>query len=102
MTSKKRAYWRAQANGLKPLFQVGKEGLSDEFIKQADDALRARELIKLRVLIETAPESPKEIAGMVAAATGSEVIQVVGGSMVFYRYNPELHKKDKKNKRKSK
>lgn len=96
MTSKERAAWRSKANSLKPLFQVGKEGLSDEFIKQADDALTARELIKLRVLIETSPESPKDIAAKVAQATGSEVIQVVGGSMVFYRYNPELHKKPKK------
>lgn len=93
MTSKKRAEWRAAANTLEPLFQVGKGGVNDALIKQTDDALKARELIKLRVLLETSPEKPKEIAEKLAAATASEVIQVVGGSMVFYRYNPDLHKK---------
>ena len=62
MTSKERAYWRSQANGMQPLFQVGKGGISDALIKQTDDALTARELIKIKVLLETAPEKPKEIA----------------------------------------
>ncbi len=96
MTSKERAAWRSKANTLEPLFQVGKGGINDALIAQTDDALRARELIKLRVLLETSPEKPKEIAQKLAAATGSDVIQVVGGSMVFYRYNPELHKDEKK------
>ena len=99
MTSKERASWRSKANGLEPLFQVGKGGINDALIAQTDDALRARELIKLRVLLETSPEKPKEIAQKLAAATGSEVIQVIGGSMVFYRYNPELHKDEKKKRR---
>ena len=55
MTGKERAALRAQANGLDPLFQVGKGGVSDALIKQTDDALTARELIKLKVLLETAP-----------------------------------------------
>ncbi|NMP38419.1 MAG: YhbY family RNA-binding protein [Clostridiales bacterium] len=96
MTSKERAALRAQANTLEPLFQVGKGGISDALIAQTDDALNARELIKLKVLLESAPESPKDTAAAIAAATGSEVVQVVGGSMVFYRFNPELHKKKKK------
>lgn len=96
MTSKKRAEWRVKANTLEPLFQVGKGGISDALVVQTDDALRARELIKLKVLLETSPESPKEIAAKLAEKTNSEVIQVVGGSMVFYRFNPELHKKNAK------
>lgn len=51
MTGKERAALRAQANGLVPLFQVGKGGISDALIKQTDDALEARELIKLKVLL---------------------------------------------------
>lgn len=96
MTSKERAALRGQANTLEPLFQVGKGGISDALIKQTDDALKARELIKLKVLLESAPEKPKEIANKLAQATASEVVGVIGGSMIFYRYNPELHKKDKK------
>ena len=96
MTSKERASWRAKANGLEPLFQSGKGGVSDALIKQTDDALRARELIKIRVLLETTPETPKAIAATLAQATHSEVIQVIGGSIVLYRYNEDLHKNDGK------
>ena len=96
MTSKERANLRAQANSLEALFQVGKGGISDALIKQTDDALTARELIKIKVLLETAPEKPKEIAQKLAEATNSECVGVIGGSMIFYRYNPELHKDEKK------
>ena len=98
MTGKERAALRAQPNGLEPLFQVGKGGVSDALIKQTDDALTARELIKLKVLLETAPARPRDIADEIAAATGAEVVSVVGGSMVFYRYSEKLHEKDKKEK----
>ena len=96
MTSKERANLRAQANGLQPVFQVGKGGISDALIKQTDDALTARELIKIKALLETAPEKPKELAQKIAAATNSECVGVIGGSMIFYRYNPEKHKDEKK------
>ncbi|MGN1161335.1 MAG: YhbY family RNA-binding protein [Candidatus Fimenecus sp.] len=96
MTSKERAELRGQANTMQPLFQVGKGGISDALIKQTDDALTARELIKIKVLLETAPEKPKEIAQKLAEATNSECVGVIGGSMIFYRYNPELHKDEKK------
>lgn len=95
MTGKERAALRAEAHTFEPLFQVGKGGISDALIRQTDDALEARELIKLKVLLETAPESPKEIAAKIAAATHSEVISVVGGSMIFYRYSEKLHQKQK-------
>lgn len=98
MTSKERAKLRGQANGLQPLFQVGKGGVSDALIKQTDDALTARELIKIKVLLETSPQKPKEVAQQLAEATNSECVGVVGGSMIFYRYNPELHKDEKKGK----
>ena len=96
MTSKQRARFRAQANRPEPLFQSGKGGISDALIQQVDDALTARELIKIKVLLETTPESPKAIAAQLAAATGSEVIQVIGGSIVLYRYSEKLHEKDGK------
>ncbi|MBQ7654615.1 MAG: YhbY family RNA-binding protein [Clostridia bacterium] len=99
MTGKERAMLRSQANSLEPLFQIGKGGISDAFIKQAQDALYKRELIKLKVLLETSPITPRQAADEIAEKTGSEVVQVVGGSMIFYKYNPELHKDEKKKKR---
>ena len=93
MTGKERAAFRAQANHLEPLFQVGKGGMSDALIKQTDDALRARELIKVKVLLESSPITPRETADELAKATGAEVIQVVGGVIVLYRERPELKEK---------
>lgn len=103
MTSKRRAELRGQANRLEPLFQVGKGGISDALIAQTNDALRAHELIKLKVLLESAPETPREIADKLAEATGSQVVQVIGGSMIFYKENPELQaeKKNKETQKKS-
>lgn len=98
MTGKERAQFRAQANTLDPLFQIGKGGMSDALIAQIEDAFRTRELIKLKVLLESAPETPREFADIIAAVTGSEVIQVIGGSLVFYRENPDLGKEKVKKK----
>ncbi len=98
MTSKERAQLRAQANTLEPLFQIGKGGISDALVEQTADALRKRELIKLKVLLESAPESPREFADKLAEATGSEVVQVVGGSIVFYKENPDKDKEPAKKK----
>ena len=98
MTSKERAQLRAQANGLEPLFQIGKGGISEALVEQTADALRKRELIKLKVLLESAPESPREFADKLAEATGSEVVQVVGGSIVFYKENPDKDKENTKKK----
>lgn len=93
MTGKERAKFRAQANSLEPLFQVGKGGMSEALIKQTDDALRARELIKVKVLLESSPITPRETADELAKATGAEVIQVIGGVIVLYRESPELKEK---------
>lgn len=93
MTGKERAAFRAQANSLEPLFQVGKGGMSEALIKQTDDALKARELIKVKVLLESSPITPRETADELAKATGAEVIQVIGGVIVLYRESPELKQK---------
>ena len=78
------------------LFQVGKGGVNDALIAQTDDALRARELIKLKVLVETSPVSAREAADEIAAKTGADVVQVIGGVIVLYRYSEELHRPKKK------
>ena len=93
MTGKERAAWRAKANSIEPLFQIGKGGLNDGIIKQTDDALRARELIKLKVLLDSSPISVRDAANEIAEKTGAEVIQVIGGVIVLYRESEELKQK---------
>ena len=88
MDSKTRAKLRSLANPIEAILQVGKNGLGDALQKQVDDALTAREMIKLTVL-ETCPETPREMAAALAAATGAEVVQVVGRKVTLYRKNPE-------------
>ncbi len=99
MTSKERAALRAKANPLEPIIQIGKEGISDNLIAQIDDALDTRELIKIRVHLETAPEAPRAFADKVAAATQAEVIQVIGGVIVLYREADEARMMAKKKQR---
>ena len=93
MTSKQRAALRAQANQLPAVFQVGKEGVSAAVAAQMCEAFRTRELLKGKALLETCPQTPREAAEALAAMTDSQVVQVVGGSMVFFKENPELRKK---------
>ena len=101
MTSKERAALRAESHHLEPIFQIGKGGLSEAFFKQVDEALTTRELIKVRVLLETTPISPKEAATELAAHTGAEVIGVVGGVIILYRYSKEKHDKKEQNIKKA-
>ena len=99
MTSKERAQLRAKANGLEPVIQIGKEGISDNLLTQIDDTLDARELIKIRVHLETAPKTPKELAQEIAYPLGAEIIQVIGGIIVLYREADEEKIAEKKKKR---
>ncbi len=98
MTSKERAALRAKAHTLTPVTQIGKNGISEELIRHVDEALTARELIKVKVLLETTPIRPKEAAVELAAATGAEICGVVGGVIILYRYSQELHDKEKQKK----
>lgn len=99
MTSKERATWRAKANTLEPIIQIGKEGITDNLITQIDDTLDVRELIKIRVHLETAPQTPKEIAPQLAQRLGADVIQVIGGVIVLYREADPQRIEEKKRKR---
>ena len=91
LTSKQRAQLRGLANGIDTILQIGKDGIGKNLVKQADDALEARELIKGKVL-ENSPLSPREGAEELARATRSEVVQVIGTKFVLYR---ETHSKPK-------
>jgi len=84
MTSKQRAYLRGLANTIDSIFQIGKGGISDNLIKQLNDALEARELIKISVL-ETAPDTAKDIGVEIAEATNSTLVQVVGNKITLFK-----------------
>lgn len=88
LTSKQRAVLWGMANSMDTIFQVGKGGISDTLVAQTDDALRARELIKLRVL-ENSGYTAREAAEQLAEQTGSDVVQVIGSRFVLYRRNPK-------------
>ena len=92
LTSKQRAQLRGLASTMDTILHVGKDGISDNLVKQADDALEARELIKGRVL-ENSMYTPREAAEEPSAATRSEVVQVIGSKFVLYRYQ---HNKEKR------
>ena len=77
LTSKQRAYLRGLASNEDTIMQIGKGGISDNLIKTVSDALEARELIKLKVL-ENSDESPRSAAELLAQATNSEVVTVIG------------------------
>ncbi len=91
MNSKQRAFLRGLSNNLTPIFQVGKNGISENLVKQVSDALEARELIKINVL-ETSPDDISEIANTLAERTNSAIVQIVGNKITLFR----LRKKDSK------
>lgn len=99
MTSKERAYWRGKANSLEPIIQIGKEGISENLLTQIDDTLDTRELIKVRVHLETAPDAPRAFADEIGEKLGADVIQVIGGVIVLYRKADPNKIAEKKKKR---
>ncbi len=84
LTSKQRSYLRGLANTMDPIFQVGKGGIGDNLVKQFNDALEARELIKATVL-RNAEADAREISGEIAERTGADVVQVIGNRFVLYK-----------------
>ena len=91
LPSKQRAQLRGLANNIDTILHIGKDGIGDNLIRQADDALEARELIKGKVL-ENSMLSAREGAEELARATRSQVVQVIGTKFVLYR---ETHSKEK-------
>lgn len=90
LTSKQRSHLRGLANTIDPIFQVGKGGIGDNLIKQFNDALEARELVKATVL-RNAEEGVREICEEIAQKTGADVVQVIGSRFVLYKES-EKHK----------
>ncbi len=88
LNSKQRAKLRGIASTYDTIFQVGKGGISDTLIAQVEDALRKRELIKLRVL-DNSMYSSREAAEEIAEKTGADVVQVIGSRFVLFKRNPK-------------
>ncbi len=91
MTSKQRAYLRSLSNQIDSIFQVGKQGISDNLIKQINDALKARELIKIKVL-ENVEAPIKDIAEEISLQTDSIIVQIMGNKITLYKRNKDKTK----------
>lgn len=90
MKGRDRATLRAEAHHLSPAVHVGTQGLTEALIESLEDALRTRELVKVK-LGKGADLDPREAAATLSGRTGSEVIQVIGRTLTLYRENPDLH-----------
>ena len=88
LTGKQKRYLRAMGNEMVPILQVGKGGIVETVVSQADEALEARELIKGRVL-QNSSEEPKTVATELAEQTGSELVQVIGRNFLLYRQSKD-------------
>lgn len=84
MTSKQRAYLKGLAMALDPVLQLGKSGVTPESTASVEEALEARELIKINVL-QNCTEDMGELAGKLSERTRSAVVQVIGRKIVLYR-----------------
>ncbi len=84
LTGKQRGYLRGLGAKLTPILQVGKSGISDQVIIQLEDALVARELIKVRVL-PNCSQGVEEVASLLSEHAEAEIIQVIGRNMVLYK-----------------
>ncbi len=86
ITSKQRAALRAQANTLDTVMQIGKGGITDSVVLQAEQAISNKELIKVRVL-ESALLTTREACETLAQAIGAEPVQCIGSRFVLYKRN---------------
>ncbi len=89
LTSKQRRVLRGKGQTLDPVVFIGKEGISEAGVASTEDALRWRELIKVRVLTN-APDETAALAARLAEATGSDLVGKVGHTFLLYRANPNV------------
>lgn len=92
LTSKQRAQLRGIANGIDPIVHIGKDGINDNLVKQANDALEAREIIKCKVL-ENSMLTAREACEQLSKLTRSEPVQVIGTKFVLYRQHYDKSKR---------
>lgn len=92
LTGKQRSYLKGLSNTMKSITQLGKGGITDNFVAQLNDALEARELVKVNIL-ENNPLDAKTAANELAQMTNSEFVQAIGNKFVLYRKakeNPKI------------
>ncbi len=89
LTSKERAELRAQANSLDTTLMVGKDGVTESLIAEADNQLTTRELVKGKVL-ESAMMTPREVCNAICEQTGADGVSVIGTKFVIYRFSEKL------------
>lgn len=88
LDKKEKQMLKSEAQKLRPLFQMGKDGLTEKFIDTLEDSIYAHELVKV-ALLKTCPITVNEAAIEVARLTDSEVIQIIGKTFVIYRQSPK-------------
>ncbi len=91
LTGKQKRFLRALGSTLDPVVQIGKSGVIDTVVESAEQALTAREIIKVRVL-QNSPQEPKVAITALANATGAELVQVIGRNGLLYKKNEEKSK----------
>ena len=84
LSKQDKQFLKQQAHSLKPIFQVGKNGVNEEMIKGISDALEHRELIKISIL-QNCPVNKDEVAFDLQRLTKGEIVQVIGKTIVLYR-----------------
>ncbi|SDM83377.1 RNA-binding protein [Fictibacillus solisalsi] len=88
LTGKQKRFLRSKANPIQPIFQVGKGGVNSNMIKQIQEALEARELIKISIL-QNCEEPREEVAQAVAKGAKAELVQVIGNVIILYKESKE-------------
>lgn len=93
ITGKQRSFLKSMANSIDPIFQIGKGGVSDNLIKQVDDALNAREIVKISIL-KNSELDPTEVAMELAEELNAEFVQSIGKRFTLYRESEKNKKID--------
>jgi len=88
LNSQQKKYLKAEAHALKPIFQVGKDGVTSKQCDSINDALKAKELIKVK-LLNNCPMTPNEAAIEISAMTKADVVQIIGHTIVLYKRSPK-------------
>lgn len=88
LTGKQKRFLRSKAHHLKAIFQVGKDGVSENMIEQLNDVLEKRELIKVHVL-QNCLEDKETVAEQLADGTNAEIVQIIGNQIVLYKESKE-------------
>lgn len=93
LTNKQKQFLRSESHHIKPIFQVGKDGVNENMVTQIGEALEKRELIKVSIL-QNCLEDKHVVAEQISSGTESEVVQVIGSTIILYKQSTD-HKEIK-------